>query len=287
MERIRSGLVGVAAFLLGGVLTQVLSALAFSLVSFLVGLVLIVVTDHPVLVLAGISVVWLMISLTAVAWFSNHQENRAKRTLNLTEAMQISDSAVGGWLARQSTAELGRAVEELRAASTVLLERLCGLLAYRVPYLEKGATFLVLLNDDMSAAFGLFAHVHHDDTRVPGEIRKSLRRDFGMAGQAVNLGTCVVVENCASPGEGIQWSPNHMPPRFAGRAAVRIRGTINDKETVIGALCFDVRRPWLLSEEDQALLQSFADKLATLCGLWIRLHAPKAGVRVLRDNVLK
>jgi hypothetical protein len=283
----RSSTVRIAAFLLNNVPAQVSAAVLLGLGQFVVGQYFIGASKHPEIVLALQSIIWSMFALLLIVWFQNHTKHRARRTLELTKAMQVSDFIEATWLWDNRRLDERAAVEDLRSLITKLLGQLCGLLAYRVPYIDKGATFLVLLSDADNASFGLFAQIHHDDPSIPKEIRDHLRKDLGIAGQAVRDGSCIVIHDCKHPPKNIKWSPNKVPPRFAGRAAVRVRGTINDQLVDIGALCFDVKQPWTLSDEDQELAQAFADKIGSICALWIRVHTEKDGIQVLRNHALR
>lgn len=287
MDRIRPRVVGAAAYFLENIFAQIALAIILVFGQISVGWYLVGANKHPLTVLIIQTIFWTILSLAFIFWFQDHRAHRARRTLELTKAMQLSDSTVAVWLSGDRGLSEKEAIDELRSAITVLLNRLCGILAYRVPHIEKGATFLVLLDNADDAAFGLFAHVHHDDPDIPKEIRTHLKRGFGIAGQAVREGACVMVHDCRRLPRNSQWAANKVPPRFVGRAVVPVRGTFNDQKVDIGALCFDVLQPWTLSEEDQELAQAFADKIAALCVLWIRIHTGDVGIQLLRKHALR
>jgi GAF domain-containing protein len=145
-----------------------------------------------------------------------------------------------------------------------LLWRMCTVLAYRVGgHAKKGATFLVLESDAPDAPFTVFAQVHHDQAGVSQEIRKHLNRDRGLAAKALSENKCVVIHDCLNPSRDSGWVETHAPPRFRGRAAAPVEDPISGKK--IGALCFDVKTPYTLKQDEQDLMVLIADKIA---GLW-------------------
>lgn len=277
----RDLLVRIAANLVGNVVAQVAITAAIAAGLLIINEYVVPWREHPGLLMLFSTLFWMLTVLAGIVWFQSHRKGREKRAVKIATAMMATDTTMLTWIRRRGVRNVGQSVEELRSATTLLLSHMCEALAYRRKIDEKGATFLVLLSDDTDAKLGLFAHFHHDDPSIAVEIRANLRRDMGLAGTAISSGNCIVLKNCTKPDNGTTWHPTKVPPRFLGRAAIKV----GDKDGEIGALCFDISPAFSLSEEDQKILKSFADRIAMLCRSWGELSGSDGSMSRIRAAV--
>ncbi len=145
---------------------------------------------------------------------------------------------------------------------------MCDALADRLDLGEKGASFLILRGDGENCRFYPVALFHHDREEISrNEIPERLTVHRGLAAQAVREGRCVILEDCLRAPDDVDWVSTLRAPEYRGRAVMPVRGNRGGRASYIGALCFDVKRPWSLGPEDQALMHIFALKIASFWDL--------------------
>lgn len=264
-------------------LSELLARLASKVVDHVFRLILVALTPGALGVVGGviarangISYLYIIIavvgaysvSATGVAmWFYDHRAKRAARTASMIRAVFVSDVAVSGWHLTGADQRAGAQLAEKLIVA--LLNDLRVLLAYRVDPVRKGVALLLLEDAEVeTSSFVLFAQVGHDsEDRVAHEIH-ALNRNRGLAGQAIRENRCILLRDCENPPKGIDWVRTQRPPErepaFRGRAATPINVYQSGSYRSVGSLCFDIAPPWLLNEEDQDILNAYADKIARL-----------------------
>lgn len=201
---------------------------------------------------------WSSSIVLAAFWYHNHKKNYAHRMLELGTMLLVSERVVTS-LVRAGTQHIPRA--EAQAEIQNILWKLCGVLAYRLRDSQKGATFLVL---NMDQSFSLVTQVRHDGQSIPIEIQSQLSSNHGLAGQALRENRCIVLHDCLHPPKGIDWVNTHNPPRFRGRTVAPVQTYENNQLTKIGALCFDTKIPWTITQEEEDIMLLVADKIANM-----------------------
>ena len=206
----------------------------------------------PPLLLIGIpSVGWSLTIVGFVIWYSWHRDGRATREFVLANSLFLSDEEIPPLVNAARRRSLGARM--MKSLCNQLLQEACTVLTYRLAHVNKGAMFMVLQDD---GKFEVFAKHNHTDPGVDHEIRTSLTRQNGMAGQAVRQRRCVAMKDCRRPPADVEWvrtQPEHEPPRFLGRSAVPVFATVKGREKEVGALCFDTKKARLISRVDCAL----------------------------------
>lgn len=178
--------------------------------------------------------------------------------LDLATMLRVAEQAA----TRLHTSNKRISRAEVHAEIKEILWKLCDILAYRVSGAKKGATFLVLNNAVQT--FSLYCQVRHDDQSIAAEISSKLTINKGLAAQAARENRTFTIRDCKHPPKGIDWVNTHDPPRYRGRTAAPVQFYENNDLKVIGVLCFDIKIPWKLTQEELNILTLASDTIATL-----------------------
>ena len=260
VNRLRDFIVSVIASLLATVLWQIFIALW----PVLLALILIVIGKVSSLLVAAILAVgWSLSSLAGIVWFKNHTKRRAERMIELATILSVGDHTLNTFIVNK----LGNlTAPDVREEITSILSGMCDVLAYRLNSRLKGAALLINEDDH----FELYACVRHHTSQLSHKI-KTMPMEGSLAGQALEEQRCIVLRDSRKPEANIRWKPLSPPSQFIGRAVAPVQvivGDLSGNSSVkdIGVVCFDVMRPWDLSEEDKKIMAAVADKIAAI---WI------------------
>lgn len=246
--------VGIISSLLASVVWQVMIAV----IPLAVGASLLFFRVNAQIVAAFLAVGWTGSCIAFVFWFADHREHRKNRIITFGRMMFVSDHHRNSVVAKLPN-QLELPVDA-RHEFEYLLLTMCDILAYRLAAPMKGASILVPRKE----SFDLFVNAHHDDASVGQEIRSKVRLDNSLAGFAMKENGFVALRDCRAINAKVPWANNHMPPRYVGRAATPIRVVAGDDIVTVGVLCFDVKKPWSLTPEDQEIFLLVADKIGAL-----------------------
>jgi hypothetical protein len=203
---------------------------------------------------------WTGTSILAVRTINEYRKRSSDKIVNVASIMFLSDITISKLLPN----ELRIAHEEdIRKEITNLLNKMCQLLAYRIPDADKAAIFIILQERIEKTSFSLFTHHNHDSDYIYHTIENILDEE-SMAAKVAKDGKCRIVHDSNNPGKEVPWKETPNPSRYRGRALAPVQVPVKRVPKVIGVICFDTKVPWTLSESDQKLMLIFADKIGRL-----------------------
>lgn len=257
--------------------------IAWVLLSLLpVGGILLAITgfvdDRPRMAVGVISFLWLVTIAIGAVFFRWFRDKRRNRVRYLASEWVSSDIPVYAWA--DDPNRDSHAQNTAAGVVALLLHNLCTLLADRVNVADKAAALLVLETRRNDSKFSLKWHCNHNDS-TGIDIKNHLSKKNSFAGRALGSGHVIVLEDSQNAKNDDGWVPTANPSKYRGRAAAPVRGKTRDGKMIdIGVLCFDIAKPHELDDEDKALLQAFADKIAIV---WVlMMEAPT--IRAKRRN---
>jgi hypothetical protein len=245
--------------------TRMIWQIALALVPFLLTGLALAVGWNGTVITIGLAVGWTETLVLGLGGFESYRSRRAQKTAELGRIMYASDWALRVLISSELRQTYGQMIA--REKVNYLLNRMREVLAYDLDPMLKGATLLILEDDDsVNPRFTLFDQVNHDHPGRKAEIETHIFLEGSLAGQAIRSEDCVVLHDCKHHSSATQWVIL-TGSEFRGRAAVPVPVIVNGRQKYVGALCFDAKQPWTLSEGDRDLMKMFADKIGALWSL--------------------
>jgi hypothetical protein len=202
---------------------------------------------------------WSLNSLAAVFWYINHRNWRARRLIILAGLMALTDVPVYKFIVQN----LGHLeAPQLQGQIKEILRLTCQIIAYRAKIEDKGASFLFLNGNK----FELYDEVGHR-AGLDIDIKENLTIENSLAGQALNSNKCLIIANCKRNKSNLKWANLGKESEYIGRAVVPVQALVKNKPgdaQNIGVLCFDLKKPLRLTEEEQKIMLHIADKIASI-----------------------
>ena len=174
-----------------------------------------------------IALAWSASGIVAALWYQNHRKMRSVRLMKVADLMSGRDlSLVGLIIWQDNISELllaGHPSEStLRYQISKILEAMCHTLVYRIRSGEKGASFLIVNNDN----FSVYAQYNHRGN-LSVDINTKLKRNGSLAGQVLRESKLRVLHNCKKPNDAISWFDLGQDTadrrRFVGRAIAPVQ----------------------------------------------------------------
>lgn len=216
----------------------------------------------------GFGISWFITWFIAAVWYRNNRANTYKRLVSLGSMLFLSDVTLRRlFVGTQNRRSLRLSEQEIRIEIEQLLSGMCSIIAYRIESVQKGGTFLLYKDDPANPGdgyFELFAHHNHNNTNVAYVIKERVRKHNSLAGQALEKDRLLVYRDCRIPTPGVNWVDTANPRNYIGRAVAPVRKTDTAHKQFIGVVCFDIKRPWTITNEEEDIINLVADKIGHL-----------------------
>jgi hypothetical protein len=212
---------------------------------------------------------WFATWFATTVWYKNNRTNTHKRMVTLGSVMYLSDVALRRILLSPSSPSNARqfSEDEIRYEIKQLIVQMCSIVAYRLEGSLKGATFLLYhpSNDPThDGRFELFAEHNHPSIGVAPTIQERVKLHGSLAGQVIREGRLIACRDCNNPKKGVEWINTTEVHGYVSRTVAPVYRTNATRRDYIGVLCFDVKKPWTITKEEEDIINLLADKIGQL-----------------------
>lgn len=230
------------------------------------------ISDHPQIFLIGAATIW-GVSVLLLFWQWRQQRKAYRqRMISLATALYSADMFYLAWFGtkkdKQKTAR-----KTCQEAVAGLLATVCEVTGPSVPERETGASFLLLESADEDAHFIWFASIRHGHSSHRKEVERLSRLD-SLAGKALTRENLVAIKDCRNASWDCGWKGDYHEKgaqgdaarvEYLGRACAPVFSYVDGNYQELGSLCVDFAQPYLVSEEDQAIIKIVASKVGQIC----------------------